>query len=85
VGALGPLAIAEMFGLKNFGAIIGLTTPALIIPTLVGPVMAGFIFDSTGSYVLAFQITLGVLLISMTSFAMASPPFPFKRSSWAVG
>jgi len=81
VGALGPLAIAEMFGLKNFGAIIGLTTPALIIPTLVGPVMAGFIFDSTGSYVLAFQITLGVLLISMTSFAMASPPSSFKRSS----
>lgn len=80
VGALGPLAITEMFGLKNFGAIIGLTTPAMIIPSLIGPVMAGYIFDSTGSYVLAFQITLGLLLISMTSFALASPPAALTRS-----
>jgi MFS family permease len=79
VGALGPLAITEMFGLKNFGAILGLTTPAMIIPALVGPIMAGFIFDSTGSYDLAFQITVGLLLISMTSFALARPPTSFTR------
>jgi OFA family oxalate/formate antiporter-like MFS transporter len=81
VGALGPLAITEMYGLKNYGAIIGLTTPAMIVPMLVGPIMAGFIFDSTGSYVLAFQITLGLLMISMASFALAKPP----RSPWSSG
>ena len=81
VGALGPLAITEMYGLMNYGSIIGLTTPAMIVPMLVGPIMAGFIFDSTGSYVLAFQITLGLLMISMASFALAKPP----RSPWSSG
>ena len=74
VGALGPLTITEMYGLKNFGAIIGLTRPAMIIPTVIGPIMAGFIFDRTGTYDLAFGITLGLLSIALAGFALASPP-----------
>jgi MFS family permease len=74
VGALGPLTITEMYGLKNFGAIIGLTRPSMIIPTLIGPVMAGVIFDTTGTYELAFIITLGLLIISVLGFALATPP-----------
>jgi hypothetical protein len=67
-----------MYGLKNFGAIIGLTRPAMIIPTLIGPVMAGVIFDTTGTYELAFIITLGLLTISVLGFALASPPKPLN-------
>jgi sugar phosphate permease len=74
VGALGPLAITEMYGLKNFGAIIGLTRPAMIVPTVIGPIMAGFIFDRTGTYDLAFGITLGLLSVALAGFALASPP-----------
>jgi MFS family permease len=78
VGALGPLTITEMYGLKNFGAIIGLTRPAMIIPTLIGPVMAGIIFDTRGTYELAFIITLVLLTISVVGFALASPPKPLN-------
>lgn len=74
VGALGPLTITEMYGLKNFGAIIGLTRPAVIIPTVIGPIMAGFIFDHRGSYDMAFAITLILLSIAMAGFALAKPP-----------
>lgn len=74
VGALGPLTITEMYGLKNFGAIIGLTRPAMIIPTVIGPIMAGFIFDQRGTYDLAFGITLVLLTIALAGFALARPP-----------
>ena len=50
----------------------------LIIPTLIGPVMAGIIFDTTGTYELAFIITLGLLAISVLGFALASPPKPLN-------
>jgi MFS family permease len=82
VGALGPLAVTEMFGLKNFGAIIGLTRPAMILPTIAGPLMAGVIFDTRGSYDLAFVITLGLLTIALAGFALARPPgLPESRES----
>ncbi|MCH7594821.1 MAG: MFS transporter [Chloroflexi bacterium] len=82
VGALGPLAITEMFGLKNFGAIIGLTRPAMIVPTIVGPIMAGVIFDTTGTYNLAFGITLVLLVIALAGFVLARPPgSPISRES----
>ncbi|MDA1258490.1 MAG: MFS transporter [Chloroflexi bacterium] len=74
VGALGPLAITEMFGLKHFGGILGLTRPGVIIPTLAGPIMAGVIFDATGKYDLAFGITLIFLAIAAIAFVFASPP-----------
>jgi|TARA_B100001964_G_scaffold210991_2_gene245895 MFS family permease len=81
VGALGPLAITEMYGLKNFGAIIGLTRPAMIIPTLIGPIMAGVIFDMRGSYDLAFGITFGLLSIALAGFVLAKPPRPYQSLS----
>jgi sugar phosphate permease len=82
VGALGPLAVTEMFGLKNFGAIIGLTRPAMVLPTIAGPLMAGVIFDTRGSYDLAFVITLGLLTIALAGFALARPPgLPESRES----
>ena len=46
----------------------------MIIPTIVGPIMAGIIFDTTGTYDLAFVITLGFLAIALAGFALASPP-----------
>ena len=82
VGALGPLAITEMFGLRNFGAIIGLTRPAMIIPTIAGPIMAGVLFDTTGTYDLAFGITLVFLTVALVGFALARPPgSPVGRES----
>ena len=39
VGALGPLVITEMFGLRSFGSIPGFTRPATTIPVVPGPIM----------------------------------------------
>ena len=74
VGALTPLVIFDMFGLKQFGSIMGLTRTGVVIPVLFGPIMAGMIFDSKGDYNLMFAITIGFLVISIASFAMARDP-----------
>ncbi len=76
VGALGPLAITEMFGLRNFGSILGLTRPAMVLPLVAGPIMAGVIFDVTGEYDLAFLITIALLGISIVAFLLARPTAP---------
>ena len=74
VGALTPLVIADMFGLRQFGGIMGLTRTPIIIPVIVGPIMAGMIFDSTGNYNLMFMITIGLLIVSVGAFILAKAP-----------
>ena len=76
VGTLTPLLIADLFGLKQFGSIMGLTRLPVIIPVIAGPLMAGMIFDVTGSYNLAFLITIGLLIISVGAFVLAKVPQP---------
>jgi sugar phosphate permease len=76
VGALTPLVIFDMFGLKQFGSIMGLTRMAVTIPVFFGPILAGMIFDSTGKYDQMFLITIGLLIVSIGSFALAKMPKP---------
>jgi MFS family permease len=51
-----------LFGLRAIGALLGLTALAFSVGAIVGPFLAGYIFDSTGGYDLAFLI-FGVLLL----------------------
>lgn len=74
VGTLTPLVIADLFGLKEFGGILGLTRLPVIIPVVVGPIMAGMIFDATGSYNLVFLITTGLLVLSAGAFLLTKAP-----------
>ena len=74
VGTLTPLLIADLFGLRQFGSIMGLTRLPVIIPVVVGPIMAGMIFDATGSYNLVFLITIGMLIMSAGAFLLAKAP-----------
>ena len=73
VGALGPLAITEAFGLRNFGVIQGLTRPAMTVPLVGGPLMAGILFDRTETYDLAFTIVIAFLVVAIASLLLARP------------
>ncbi|MFC2032492.1 MFS transporter [Chloroflexota bacterium] len=65
--------VAWLFGLTSHGAILGVITFGSIVGSIIGPLLAGFTFDVTGSYYLAFLViailsTLGlVLTISLGS------------------
>ena len=64
-GGLGPLIsliVQDTFGIKHYGSIQGLITLASLISFFVGPLMAGMIFDATGSYRPTFTVIIGLYL-----------------------
>ncbi|MFZ1755489.1 MAG: hypothetical protein WBO46_03805 [Caldilineaceae bacterium] len=86
MGTLTPLLIADLFGLRQFGSIIGLARLPIIIPVIVGPIMAGLIFDAMGSYSLVFLITIGLLVVSLGAFLLTKVPpktvLPLPSHKW---
>ncbi|GAI94116.1 unnamed protein product, partial [marine sediment metagenome] len=54
LAALMSLVPAELFGLRSLGTIVGAVMCSFTIGGAVGPVLAGSIFDMTGSYNPAF-------------------------------
>ena len=49
--------VAAVFGLKSMGLIFGFLATAFSVGAAVGPVVAGYIFDITQSYQIAFVLT----------------------------
>jgi MFS family permease len=57
IGPLMSLVVMETFGLRNFGSIQGVVAMVLAtVPVLIGPILAGTLFDLTGSYKTSFWI-----------------------------
>ncbi len=50
--------IADLFGMRSHGVILGVIVSIITCGAAVGPVMAGAIFDVTGSYNIAFIVCL---------------------------
>jgi len=72
---LWPLAVGHDFGLRSFGTIAGvLGTVALSLGGALGPVMAGAIYDRTGSYQWAFLLCVGMLLVGAGVAVAATEP-----------
>ncbi len=65
--------VAEFFGMKHHGAILGTTAFAWGTGGALGPLIAGYMFDSTGSYQTAFIIFAGVGLVSLLAGAAMRP------------
>ena len=72
---LWPLAVGHDFGMRAFGAIAGMVgTVALSLGGAAGPVIAGAMYDSTGSYFLAFLLCVGVFLIGAAAAFVTTEP-----------
>lgn len=61
--------VAELFGLRAHGTILGVASFAMMIGGGTGPLMAGQIFDITGSYQLGFLLSA---VLSVIALVMAS-------------
>ena len=66
--------VGDYYGRKFFGTIIGLTNVAMAVTTVIGPVFAGYIFDVTGSYRIAFISFAVVCAIGSMSAILAKRP-----------
>lgn len=58
--ALGPAVVAELFGLRGLGALVGMTYTAAAVGSLVGPPLAGLIIDQSGTYRWAIVVSLAL-------------------------
>ena len=52
--------VAEYFGIRSHGVLFGIVFCSAMVGGAIGPVIAGHIFDTTGSYSLAFRICTSV-------------------------
>jgi len=66
-----PLLMAfrgDLFGRKKFAQMSGIMSPFRTIGNVVGPVFAGYLFDLTGSYKIAFITFTCIAILSGISF-----------------
>ena len=54
-----PAMVSDRFSGPHFGAIVGVGLLGSALGSAAGPWMAGYLFDRTGSYMLAFAIAAG--------------------------
>ncbi len=77
VGGLTPILpglLADYFGGSHFGAIYGAAGMVNTLGLMIGPVYGGWIFDTTGSYSLAFLSGIIITLLAVILVYLAPKP-----------
>lgn len=74
-----PLVVAESLGIRRFGALSGLTGLAQTFGAMIGPIVAGRVFDVTKSYGAAFDLFI-VVLIGGVIGAWSCRPYQTERA-----
>ena len=65
--------IAEVFGLGSLGAILGTLELGASTGSIIGPFLAGWLFDVTGEYAAAFLVTAAVAIIGLVLTILLRP------------
>lgn len=68
-----PVAFAEYYGRRHFGAIRGIALPVQVVGQAAGPLIAGLLYDTTGSYHVAL-LTFACLSMLAAAVALAARP-----------
>lgn len=74
--------VAEFFGLKAHGAIFGIAFVILATGGAIGPLIAGRIFDTSGSYYPAFMACVALGIVGLI---MASLLKPIRKPDELIG
>ena len=69
---------ANYYGRRSAGAIQGIATPVQVLVGGAGALVAGAIFDATGTYMVAFGTFLGLLVLAVIIILLA--PRPVKKT-----
>ncbi len=78
--ALAPALIADYFGAKNVGGILGVLYSGTALGILIGPVVAGFAFDLTGGYALPIAVSASAAFLALAVILMAPSPELWRKS-----
>jgi MFS family permease len=74
IGALIPLTVAEAYGMRHFGSILGVTSMMGVIPMVSGPLIAGIVFDAYGNYDIAFVVMSAAYGLGAVAMALSRRP-----------
>ncbi|MFA7248048.1 MAG: MFS transporter [Dehalococcoidia bacterium] len=79
-GGRGPLMQAlraDYFGRGSFGKIMGFSSMITMFGTITGPILAGWLYDRTGSYTVGFTVIALLAVLGSLFFVFATrPPLP---------
>lgn len=84
---LGPSTnaiVGDTFGVRHLGSIMGALEVGWVAGAAVGPALAGYVFDSTGSYDLALDLAVGASVVIVVLVVMVTRP-QRKDSRLTVG
>ena len=76
VSALMPALVTDFYGPEHAGSLVGLIFGLAGPAGGLGPVLAGWLFDTTASYGAAFGLGAGLNLLALVLAALARPPDP---------
>ena len=82
-GALFQLVVQDAFGVRNFGIIMGIINMASMISFGLGPLLAGYSYDYTDSYALAFTTAAVMFAIGAVSLTQAKGSVAETRAAVA--
>lgn len=71
-----PIAWADTFGRRSFGAIRGVALSVQVTGQAVGPVLSGALRDWTGSYLLSLQVFMALAICAAGCALFLRPPRP---------
>lgn len=69
-----PALTGEFFGLRHLGAIYGVILFAAALGGTIGPLLAGYLFDTTDSYSYAFLIGAIAMLLAVVFILLLKAP-----------
>ncbi|MBI4289087.1 MAG: MFS transporter [Chloroflexi bacterium] len=68
---LRPLLTSQFFGNRQFGAVFGALEFAYALGGAAGPLVAGWVYDRTGSYSIAFLLFFAAYVVAIGSYCIA--------------
>ena len=77
--ALAPSVMADYFGTRAVSGIIGVLYAGVGLGALVGPVMAGLVFDLWNSYLIAIAYSIIAPVLAAVSVLVAESPESWRR------
>lgn len=77
---LWPLALGKCFGVKHLGAILGWLNIPFMLGNAIGPLLGGYIFDTTGNYRMLFWLCVGFSAASVAFISRMRAEYPTADS-----
>jgi MFS family permease len=72
-GAAESPLVSRLFGVKSHGLIYGVVGIGFTSGTAIGPIITGYLFDTTGSYRTSFEVCAAVAVVAIFTVLLLRP------------